>query len=50
MEAFMGYFVTEYLRSQDTQFGIWMLVGMIVRIAFRMGCEFPFSNRIGGVC
>ncbi|KAF1975958.1 hypothetical protein BU23DRAFT_456653 [Bimuria novae-zelandiae CBS 107.79] len=37
MEAFLTYFVIEYLRSRDTQNGIWMLVGMLVRTAFRMG-------------
>lgn len=37
METFLGYFVIEYLRSQDTQHGIWLLVGMLVRTAFRMG-------------
>lgn len=37
IETFLQYFVTEYFRSQDTQFSTWMLVGMIVRVAFRMG-------------
>lgn len=37
MEAFLSYFVVEYLRTRDTQHGIWLLVGMLVRIAFRMG-------------
>ena len=31
IETFMLYFGTEYLRSADTQFSIWVLVGMIVR-------------------
>ena len=37
MEAFLSYFVVEYLQSRDTQHGIWLLVGMLVRTAFRMG-------------
>lgn len=37
MEAFLSYFVIEYLQSRDTQHGIWLLVGMLVRTAFRMG-------------
>ncbi|KAF2021508.1 hypothetical protein BU24DRAFT_417149 [Aaosphaeria arxii CBS 175.79] len=37
IEALLQYFVTEYFRSQDSQFGTWMLVGVIVRVAFRMG-------------
>lgn len=37
VEAFLLYFVTEYFRSQDSQFGTWLLVGIIMRIAFRMG-------------
>jgi hypothetical protein len=37
LEVFLSYFIMEYLRSRDTQFGIWLLVGMLVRIALRMG-------------
>ena len=37
IEAFLHYFLTEYFRSQDSQFGTWMIVGMIVRMALRMG-------------
>jgi hypothetical protein len=37
VEAFLQYFTIEYFRSQDTQYGVWMMVGMIVRVAFRMG-------------
>lgn len=37
VEALLQYFLTEYFRSQDTQFGVWMLVAMIVRVALRMG-------------
>lgn len=37
METFLSYFAVEYLRTQDTQHGIWLLVGMLVRTAFRMG-------------
>jgi hypothetical protein len=37
METFLVYFGCEYTRSSDTQFSMWVLVGMIVRIALRMG-------------
>lgn len=37
IETFLQYFITEYFRSQDSQFGTWMVVGMTVRMAFRMG-------------
>jgi hypothetical protein len=36
IEAFLHYYVTEYLRSPDTQFGTYLLIGIMVRIAFRM--------------
>jgi hypothetical protein len=37
IEVFVIYFGSEYTRSSDTQFGMCILVGMIVRIALRMG-------------
>ncbi|KAH7389642.1 fungal-specific transcription factor domain-containing protein [Phaeosphaeria sp. MPI-PUGE-AT-0046c] len=37
IETLLVYFGSEYTRSSDTQFGMWLLVGMIVRIALRMG-------------
>lgn len=37
IETCMMYFGSEFVRSTDTQFSMWLLVGMIVRIAFRMG-------------
>jgi hypothetical protein len=37
IEAFLFYFGTEFVRSSDSQFSIYMLVGMIVRLCFRMG-------------
>ena len=37
VETLLLYFGTEYLRSVDTQFSMWLIVGMIIRIAFRMG-------------
>jgi hypothetical protein len=37
IEAFLFYFGTEFVRSSDSQFSIYMLVGMIVRLGFRMG-------------
>ncbi|KAF2872338.1 hypothetical protein BDV95DRAFT_380719 [Massariosphaeria phaeospora] len=37
VDTMLQYFITEYLRSRDSQFGTWMIAGMLVRIAFRMG-------------
>lgn len=37
METLLSYFVLEYLRSRDTQSGVWLVVGIIVRTAFKMG-------------
>jgi hypothetical protein len=37
VEALIMYFATEYLRSADSQFSMSILVGLIIRIAFRMG-------------
>ncbi|KAF2736393.1 hypothetical protein EJ04DRAFT_542486 [Polyplosphaeria fusca] len=37
VELFMQYFVTEYMRSPDSQFGTWVVIGMLIRIAFRTG-------------
>jgi hypothetical protein len=37
IETVLLYFGTEYLRTADTQFSVYVLVGMIIRMAFRMG-------------
>lgn len=37
IEVLIMYFGTEYLRSADSQFSMSILVGIIVRVAFRMG-------------
>jgi hypothetical protein len=37
VEACLLYFGSEYTRSLDTQFSMWILVGMIVRVALRSG-------------
>jgi hypothetical protein len=37
IEALLLYFTTEHFRSEDTQLGTWVLMGIIVRIAMRMG-------------
>lgn len=37
VEVLIMYFGTEYLRSADSQFSMSILVGIVVRIAFRMG-------------
>jgi len=37
IETLLLYLQIEYLRSEDTQIGIWILLGIVVRIALRMG-------------
>ncbi|KNG47961.1 fungal-specific transcription factor domain-containing protein [Stemphylium lycopersici] len=37
IETFLLYFGTEFIRSTDAQFSIYMIVGMLVRLCFRMG-------------
>lgn len=37
LEVMLLHFMGEYLRYRDVYFGQWLLVGMIIRIAFRMG-------------
>lgn len=37
VETLLLYFGTEFLRSADTQFPVFIIVSMIVRVAFRMG-------------
>jgi hypothetical protein len=37
IEAFLLYFGAEFVRSADSQFSTYMLVGMMVRLCFRMG-------------
>ncbi|KAL5114286.1 hypothetical protein ACEQ8H_007806 [Pleosporales sp. CAS-2024a] len=37
IDALLSYFCIEFMRSSDTQFSMWVLTGMIVRIALRMG-------------
>ncbi|KAI0592681.1 fungal specific transcription factor domain containing protein [Pyrenophora tritici-repentis] len=37
IETVLCYFGTEFLRTQDTQFSMYILVGMLTRLAFRMG-------------
>jgi hypothetical protein len=37
LETMMSYLVMEYWRFPNAQFGSWVIVGMIVRTAFRMG-------------
>jgi hypothetical protein len=37
IEAFLLYFGTEFIRSADSQFSVYMLVGLMVRLCFRMG-------------
>jgi hypothetical protein len=37
VEALLHYAITEYFRSQDAQCGLYMLISLVVRAAFRMG-------------
>lgn len=37
IETLLLYLSSEYFRSNDTQFGLWLVFGMVVRLAFRMG-------------
>jgi hypothetical protein len=37
VEACLVYFGSEFARSSDAQFSMWILVGMIIRVALRMG-------------
>ncbi|EFQ85942.1 hypothetical protein PTT_18965 [Pyrenophora teres f. teres 0-1] len=37
IETVLLYFGTEFLRTQDTQYSMYILVGMLTRLAFRMG-------------
>jgi hypothetical protein len=37
VEACLVYFGSEFARSSDAQFSMWVLIGMIIRVALRMG-------------
>ena len=37
IETLLLYFTIEHFQSEDTQIGTWILLGIIVRIAMRMG-------------
>jgi hypothetical protein len=37
LETLLHYLHIEYLQSEDTQIGIWAVLGLIVRLALRMG-------------
>lgn len=37
IQTLLLYFTTEHFQSEDTQIGTWILLGMVVRIAMRMG-------------
>jgi len=37
IETLLLYLCSEYFRSNETQFGVWLVFGMVVRLAFRMG-------------
>jgi len=37
VETLMMYYICEHFRSHDTQFGAWMVFGLLVRAAMRLG-------------
>jgi len=37
IETLMMYYIAEHFRSQDTRFGLWLVYGVIVRAAMRLG-------------
>ncbi|KAL8722749.1 MAG: hypothetical protein Q9225_000810 [Loekoesia sp. 1 TL-2023] len=48
IQTLILYFTTEHFQSEDTQLGNWILLGVIVRIAMRMGyhCDAGHSSQI----
>jgi hypothetical protein len=44
IETLCFYFISEHFRSPDTMFGLWMLWGLIIRAAFRLGLHRDASN------
>jgi hypothetical protein len=44
VETLLLYFVLDHFRSSDTQFGAWMVFGLIVRAAMRLGLHREPSN------
>ena len=44
IETLMFYLHGEYVRSEDTQVGCWVLLGIIIRLAFRMGYHIDGSH------
>ncbi|RDL34405.1 uncharacterized protein BP5553_07533 [Venustampulla echinocandica] len=44
IETLLLYYVTEHFRSMDTQFGSWMVFGLIVRAGMRLGLHRDASH------
>ena len=47
VETLLLYLHIEYLQSEDTQAGVWVILGMIARLALRMGYHRDASNFSG---
>ena len=39
IQTLLLYFTTEHFQCEDTEIGTWILLGIVVRIAMRMGCH-----------
>jgi hypothetical protein len=44
IETLCFYFISEHFRSADAMFGLWMVWGIIIRAAFRLGLHRDASN------
>jgi hypothetical protein len=44
VETLIMYYISDHFRTSDTQFGAWMVFGLIVRSAMRLGLHLDASN------
>jgi hypothetical protein len=44
VETLIMYYISDHFRTSDTQFGAWMVFGLIVRAAMRLGLHLDASN------
>ena len=47
IQTLLLYFTTEHFQSEDTQIGTWILLGVIIRIAMRLGYHCDASHSAG---
>lgn len=47
IQTLLLYFTTEHFQSEDTQIGTWILLGVIIRIAMRLGYHCDASHSPG---